>query len=219
MTYRNELDAITARKAALEDEVRARTRELGEVSRLVDELEARARLPVLDRIKVAAPCAASWDAMEGDARVRACGDCQKNVYNLSELTRDEAEALIRDHEGELCVRYFQRADGTILTADCQVGVSRRRRRRFVAAGVAASLAGAALGFAKSSTATCPTGGDQTTIGALRLPINEPVIEPVVEPVSEPDHRLVMGRMAVRPAVEPVEPTPPADPAPPAGTQR
>ena len=84
--------------------------------------------------------------MVGDARVRACGDCQQNVYNLSELTRDEAEDLIRAKEGRLCVRYFQRADGTLLLKnDCAVGVKRRRHRRIAAVGVAAGLAAAALG--------------------------------------------------------------------------
>jgi hypothetical protein len=148
MTYRNDLDALAARQTALETEVRDRTRELDDARRLVEEIQARARLPVLDNIRVAAPCPASWDAMTGDARVRACGDCKKNVYNLSELTRDEAEALIREKEGRLCVRYFQRTDGTILLKDCVVGRKRRRRRRIVAAGVAASLAGSGLAYHK-----------------------------------------------------------------------
>jgi hypothetical protein len=133
MAYRNDLDALVARKTALEEEVRDRTRELDNARRLVDELEARARLPVLDNIRVAAPCSARWDAMIGDDRARACGDCKKTVYNLSAMTRDEAETLIRDKEGRLCVRYFQRADGTIMLKDCIVGVKRRRRRRIVAA--------------------------------------------------------------------------------------
>ena len=59
------------------------------------------------------------------------------------MTRDEVDALIREKEGRLCVRYYQRADGTILLRDCTVGVRRRRRRRAIAAGIAATLAGAA----------------------------------------------------------------------------
>jgi hypothetical protein len=141
MTYRNDLDALSARQTALEAEVRERQRELADARRLVEEIQERARLPVLDNIRVAAPCTARWSAMTGDDRVRACGDCKKTVYNLSEMTRDEAEALIVEHEGRLCVRYYQRADGTILLKDCAVGVKRRRRRRVIAAGVAASLAG------------------------------------------------------------------------------
>ncbi len=141
MTYRNDLAALAARQTALEAEVRERQRELADARRLVEEIQERARLPVLDNIQVAAPCPARWGDMTGDERVRACGDCKKNVYNLSEMTREEAEALLVEKEGRLCVRYFQRADGTILLRDCAVGVKRRRRRRVVAAGVAATLAG------------------------------------------------------------------------------
>src|SRR5688572_20020017 len=36
----------------------------------------------LTQIRVASPCRARWDEMEGDERVRFCGHCQKNVYHL-----------------------------------------------------------------------------------------------------------------------------------------
>ncbi|HET7503756.1 MAG TPA: hypothetical protein VFK02_22200, partial [Kofleriaceae bacterium] len=134
MSYRNDLEALTARQTALEVELKQRERELAETRRLVDEFQARARLPVLDNLGVAAPCTVSWDGMTGDDRVRSCAQCHKNVYNLSDLTREQAEALIREREGSLCVRYYQRADGTILLKDCEVGVKRRKRRRVIAAG-------------------------------------------------------------------------------------
>lgn len=149
MAYRNDLAALSARKSALETEVRERQRDLDEASHLIDDIEARRKLPVLDNIRVAAPCPARWADMVGDDRVRACADCQKSVYNLSDMTRDEAQALIVEKEGRLCVRYFQRADGTILLKDCVVGVRQRRRRRIVAVGLTASLAGAAFAYWRS----------------------------------------------------------------------
>jgi len=146
MSYRDDLEALRARHAALETEVADRTRARDNAKQLIDEVDARARLPILDNIRVAAPCSADWAAMTGDDRVRACGDCKKNVYNLSALTRDEAQALIIERNGKLCVRYFKRADGTILLKDdCAVGVKRRRRRRWIVAGAAVALAGSALG--------------------------------------------------------------------------
>jgi hypothetical protein len=78
--------------------------------------------------------------MAGDDRVRDCAKCQQSVYNLSAMTRDEAEALIHARNGRLCVRYYQRFDGTILLADCEIGRKGVRKRRFLAAGIAASLA-------------------------------------------------------------------------------
>ena len=150
MSYRDTVDALAARHAALESEVVQKTRELDQAARLLDDAKSRAKLPVLDNIRVASPCSADWAKMSGDERTRHCGDCKKNVYNISAMTRDEAEALIVEKEGRLCLRYFQRADGTILLKDCTIGVRRKRRRRVIVAGAAALIAGgAALAFARS----------------------------------------------------------------------
>jgi hypothetical protein len=142
MAYRDDLTALGARTDALSTEVASKTRELDEARRLFAEAHARSRLPVLPNIRVATPCTADWAKMTGDDRTRACGACNKNVYNLSGMTRDEAEALIVEKAGQLCVRYFQRADGTILLKDCEVAISQQRRRRVIAVGAAALLAGA-----------------------------------------------------------------------------
>ncbi|MBI3550120.1 MAG: hypothetical protein HY078_13870 [Elusimicrobia bacterium] len=93
----------------------------------------------LDALTLASPCTQSWDAMEGDERVRFCGLCRLNVYNLSAMPRAEAEALVASREGRLCVRFYQRADGTILTRDCPVGLAAFRLRVLKLAGAAAGL--------------------------------------------------------------------------------
>ncbi len=82
----------------------------------------------LDDVRVASPCPADWDAMAGTDQARFCDQCHKNVYNLSALTRAEAEALVLEKEGHLCVRYYARADGTVLTQDCPVGLRAVRAR-------------------------------------------------------------------------------------------
>jgi hypothetical protein len=84
--------------------------------------------PALDEIKVASPCRASWDAMEGDERVRFCQACRLNVYNLSAMTRAQAESLVAATEGRRCVRFYQRGDGMVLTRDCPVGWAAVKRR-------------------------------------------------------------------------------------------
>ena len=141
MTYRDDLTALAARHDVLATEVAHKTRELEQATQLLEDAQARARLPVLDNIRIAAPCDADWSKMTGDDRARHCGDCKKTVFNLSDMTRPEAEALIIEKQGKLCVRYYQRKDGTILTKDCPVGVARRRKRKLVAAGAIAMLAG------------------------------------------------------------------------------
>ena len=103
------------------------------------------RLPiVLDELRVASPCSADWDEMAGDERARFCGKCEKNVYNLSSMSRADAESLVREKEGRLCVRFFRRTDGTMLTADCPEGVRRKRLRQRVWAAVSGWAASAAL---------------------------------------------------------------------------
>jgi hypothetical protein len=93
---------------------------------------ARRPLPMLDRLYIASPCAVPWESMTGDDRSRFCGECNKSVYNLSAMSRTEAEGFLQAAESP-CVRFFQRTDGTILTSDCPVGVQRKVRRRWVAA--------------------------------------------------------------------------------------
>jgi hypothetical protein len=66
--------------------------------------------------------------MAGDERVRHCSHCKMNVFNLSEMPDKEAETLLRKTNGRLCVRYYQRADGTVMTRDCPVGLRAIRRR-------------------------------------------------------------------------------------------
>ena len=95
----------------------------------------------LENVQIATPCPADWNAMQGDERSRFCGQCQLNVYNLSGMTRQEAEDLLRTTEGGMCIRMFKRADGTILTKDCPVGLNilHRRKVRNVTRKVAAVL--------------------------------------------------------------------------------
>jgi hypothetical protein len=88
-------------------------------------------LTVLNDLRIASPCPAAWDAMRGDDRVRFCDTCSKRVYNISDLGAEEAVGLIRENEGHLCVRLYRRKDGTILTADCPVGIRSTLRRRLI----------------------------------------------------------------------------------------
>jgi hypothetical protein len=65
---------------------------------------ALAPLPVLGEVGVASPCNADGAKMTGDDRTRYCRKCCQNVYNLSEMSREQAEALIMAKHGQLCVR-------------------------------------------------------------------------------------------------------------------
>lgn len=115
----------------------------------------------LDVIDIEEPCSEPWERMTGDDRRRFCGTCRMNVYDLSALTREEAERFLAEREGQpLCVQLVRRADGTVVTADCtpsRLAKTRRAARRslaFACALVAATL-GAALGLVGLGRASCP----------------------------------------------------------------
>ena len=189
MGYRDDVAALSARHDALAAEVAERNRELAASRVALDEASARARRPILDSIRVAAPCKASWDDMVGDDRVRHCAGCDKDVFNLSALTRDEAEALIRERVGNLCGRYYQRADGTIITSDCTVGISQRRRRRVMAAGFAAlfaSAGGLAMALSRRSADSEPVAiACPQAIDAVPSQVSQ--VEPPPPVRSTPSH--------------------------------
>jgi hypothetical protein len=79
MSYRSDVDALAARTESLAAEVATKTRELDSARALLDEARAKAKLPVLQNIRVATPCPAEWNQMIGDDRVRACATCEKSV--------------------------------------------------------------------------------------------------------------------------------------------
>ncbi len=127
----------------------------------------------LDDISVASPCHMEWSEMVGGDKVRFCGSCQKNVFNLSGMVRSEAIDLIGATEGNVCVRFFRRADGTVLTQDCPVGMALmlKRARRMTLGAVATALGAAAslVAFLSMGAATrqvCVLKTAQTHVEAI-----------------------------------------------------
>lgn len=69
-----------------------------------------------------------WNAMSGTELVRHCDECKLNVYNLSVMTEVEIQGLLRERvDQRVCVRFYRRADGTVLTQDCPRGLKRLTR--------------------------------------------------------------------------------------------
>lgn len=82
-----------------------------------------ARQMILSNLLIAEPCPADWSRMSGDEKRRFCGQCQLHVYNLSAMTDKEAAELLTGAEGErLCVKFYRRYDGTVMTSNCPLGV-------------------------------------------------------------------------------------------------
>jgi hypothetical protein len=151
---------------------------------------------LLPRLRIASPCGEDWNAMVGDARVRRCSRCEKDVFDLSAMTADEAEALLTAHlaspEGMPCVRLYRRSDGTILTSDCVDGTGARRVAQAVAA--AAMLAGTAA----TASALAPEERPPHHVHYAPPRIEAP---PQPEPLSESDWTGEVGGSMVAPALE------------------
>ena len=148
----------------------------------------------LDQITIASPCRMDWDLMDGDERVRFCGKCKKNVYNLSAMSDSESLDLIQNSGDEICGRIFKRSDGTVVTNMCPPEAKRGKRQfQF-------SIAGLVLLMTASAGLCAPA----PWIGKKIQPLvdrfrnrNAPVV---------PVNRALMGEVAFAP-------TPMAMPAP------
>ena len=101
---------------------------------------------LLSQLQIASPCPAKWEDMNGDDKVRFCSQCQKNVFNISKMNAAEAENLVLQKEGHLCVRMFKRKDGTVLTQDCPVGLAKIKDKGRAMLQIAATLMAGFLGF-------------------------------------------------------------------------
>jgi hypothetical protein len=135
----------------------------------------------LNHITVATPCSADWEAMQGNGQVRFCQQCQLNVYNLSGMAQQEATALVLSQEGHLCVRFYQRPDGTVLTQDCPVGLQALYRRKITRWGTTAAalsvitLLGSFYVGGYAQTQTSPTH----TTAAMPVRMGEPTLEKAI----------------------------------------
>ena len=133
----------------------------------------------LDNLSIAAPCHANWNEMSGDDRARFCQLCKKHVYNISAMSRADAEALIKEKEGKLCLRFARRADGTVVADNCPVGLRAIRNR---VCWIAASIAAAFIGGTALASSSSSTGS-----GARRASLKEWFFPPKVPP-----HCFTMG---------------------------
>jgi hypothetical protein len=153
----------------------------------------------LDNVRIASPCSADWDSMYGDDRKRFCKECKLNVYNLSGMTREDAERLVTNAEGRLCVRFYRRPDGTIITQDCPVGWEKIKHRTRVYATAALSMLMALLTGLFIVSMFKKTSTTMGTMGEIAMPGRTP------SPTPTPSY--TMGNVAI-PMMGAVAPHPP-----------
>jgi hypothetical protein len=72
---------------------------------------------LLDSVRIAEPCAATWENMRGDDRLRYCALCELHVYNFAAMPSADVRELLTRTDTRVCARVCRRADGTLLTRD------------------------------------------------------------------------------------------------------
>ena len=152
----------------------------------------------LNNVRVASPCPADWDQMLGNDRSRFCGQCNLNVYNLSAMSRSEAEDFIARSEGRVCIRYYRRKDGSIITENCPVGLRALRKKmsyvaRAIASAVIALMTGIGLSYLVSRLRPVTVMGDMM----VQPPMGKMVAEPLIVDINlkpPPQIPFVMGRL-------------------------
>jgi hypothetical protein len=125
-------------------------------------------------LRIASPCSADWDRMQGDERVRYCPECKLNVYNFAAMTSAEIEKTVENREGRLCARFYARPDGTLLTQNCPVGFRAKVRRISRVAGAVLSTAmatmSATFAAAQTGTGSPPSTQSQRSDATLLLEV-------------------------------------------------
>ncbi|HEY5920988.1 MAG TPA: hypothetical protein VIV11_04925 [Kofleriaceae bacterium] len=174
---------------------------IDELSRVRHGLASRGdRKPAIELpdLRIGFACKQRWEDMVGDDRVRACNGCDRPVFNLSAMTREQAEAVLATRGLTPCVRFYRRPDGTVMTTDCPTGSAPQRRRLAVVASTFAAggtLAAAPVVRAEpppiestaSQAATPPDSTDD--LQTADPPAGEPV---TAEPVTRIDREVLMG---------------------------
>ncbi len=123
----------------------------------------------LEQLHIASPCPVKWESMRGNDTLRFCKHCSLEVHNISAMTREDAEVLLSQSTGRLCVSAAHTADGVVLTSARAPRAASLWVRRFAAM----------IGIGLSAAAPMACARPFRTGGSVYIP--EPVSNNVQQP--------------------------------------
>ena len=137
---------------------------------------------------VAAPCSQSWENMQGDDQVRYCQGCSQNVFNLSGMSRQQAERFLDEQSSGRCYRFFRRTDGTIITDNCPLGLRKVRDHYRRLCKMLASLAAIVLSAPSAFSLVVmvrrpPRESPRELMGDIAVPVEIPREQKKVTPTA------------------------------------
>lgn len=137
-------------------------------------------------LRVNSPCEVDWDSMVGNEEVRFCTHCEKNVHDISALTRKDAMRFVRANSGGVCVRFYTAPSGRTLHAN-EGKLHRITRRASKAAAGAFSVA-----IALSSTALAQPNGSTDVEKAAAARVMPRTSAALTGTILDPNGALVAG---------------------------
>lgn len=173
--YRDPRDALIARRRALESDLRVaagvadRAERVRKYLPVLDAELREATAPFVDAIGEETRCRERWDEMEGSDATRRCARCDRHVYDLSTMTRDEIATLFA-RAGAL----RRRGDGRVVVGDCVVRtLTASRGTRVLSVAALAALVGGGFYVAGALT-RAPSVGKR--VEAVEVAVKEIEIE-------------------------------------------
>jgi hypothetical protein len=130
-----------------------------------------------DQLNVVSPCSVSWQQMFGNQQQRFCGECNKTVFDFSQMTRGQIEAITFARKGQLCARITRRDDGTMVMLEPPPIQSATRRASPLAGAVVSAILGISVpATAQPSTLPAATAVLQSGQDAKKADAKTPATE-------------------------------------------
>jgi hypothetical protein len=160
-------------------------------------------MSLLDPIRMAFECPLRWEKLVGGDRTRHCADCDKHVFNLSAMTRIEAQQLLDDSETPICIRVEVGADGRARFQPALPGLT-------ASAAVVVAAAIVASGPSVQPVLNAAPSAHMQAAPQPQAPVSTApiVIERLGEPALFVPPPATPTTKATRPAVAPVAPVAP-----------
>ncbi len=159
------------------------------------------RESLLDHLYLASPCTVSWESMVGSERERNCGGCSKTVFNISDMTRGEAEAFLLENGSSQCMKFYRRTDGTVMTDNCPRALRKIRDKCKLVARIAVGLVAFMVSLPSALAQSIQTGDSAVVKKNLQKIAAPDTVAPAM-----PGGALPMPLMG-KPIMSPVTPTP------------
>ena len=158
-------------------------------------------MSLLDPIRMAFECPLRWEKLIGGDRTRHCAACDKHVFNLSAMTRIEAQRLLDDSETPICIRVEVGADGRARFQPALPGLA-------ASAAVVAAAAIVAVGPSPPSAPLAAPSAQVQAVGAKAACALPPMIVPAPPPVVRMGEPALVAPPPPTPAPPVVAPAPP-----------